>query len=93
MQVFGRTYYDLLLEYGFNVFWNRVLPEEEFIEWFSPYKDDIRHFASGGARKYLIMLAITDNFQTAQKRRWVAYPLLLKDKIRIYKNKFESKRR
>lgn len=93
MQVFGRTYYDLLLEYGFNVFWNRVLPEEEFIEWFSPYKDDIRHFASGGARKYLILLAITDNFQTAQKRRWVAYPLLLKDKIRIYKNKFESKRR
>lgn len=87
MRVFGKTYYNLLLEYGFNVFWNRVLTEQELVECISPYTDEIRHYASCGARKCLILLAITGDFRKAKKMRWIAYPLLLRDRIRIFRNK------
>ena len=92
MDLFGKTYYNLLLEYAFNVLWNHTLPEARFQELFSPYKDQIQQYASRGARKYLTLLALANGYRAVEKKRWVAIPLLLLDKLRIYKNRLEARR-
>ena len=91
MNLFGKTYYSLLLEYGFNVLWNHTLPESHFQELFSPYQEQIRHYAPSGSRKYLVLHAINHGYRSTDKRRWCAFPLVLLDKLRISLNKFEAK--
>ena len=92
LDVFGQTYYDLLVEYAFNVFWNRVLSPEEMKSIFSPYTDKIRKEASCGARKYLVLLAISGKGELAYRRKWVAAPFILKEKIRLYRNLHEARK-
>lgn len=91
MDLFGKTYYNLLLEYGFNVLWNHTLPESQFKVLFSPYEQQIRHYTHWGSRKYLALLAIKDGYQAMDKKRWCAFPLVLFDKFRIIWNQFEAR--
>lgn len=83
---FGKTYYNLLVEYGFNVLWNHKLPKEQFVAFFSPQQSKIQQYASPGSRKYLVLLAADGHYDKVEARRWLAYPLLLRDKLRIYWN-------
>ena len=91
MNLFGKTYYSLLLEYAFNVIWNHSLPEAQFQELISPYENQIREYVQFGARKHLTLLAITNGYKAMDKKRWVAIPLILFDKLRIYKNQVAAK--
>lgn len=92
MDLFGKTYYGLLLEYAFNVLWNHTLPEEQIRELLSPYKEQIHKYAPCGARKYLTLLAISRGYEAMDTKRWVAFPLILRDKLRIRINQIEAKR-
>ena len=92
MDLFGKTYYNLLLEYAFNVLWNHTLPEAHFQELFSPFTEQIRQYASHGARKRLTLLALTNGYEAMDKKRWTAIPLLFYDKLRIYLNQLEARR-
>lgn len=83
IETFGETYYNLLVEYGFNVLWNHKLSKEQFISIFAPQRSSIQQYALPGSRKYLVLLAADGRFDKVEARRWLAYPYLLKDKIRI----------
>ena len=92
LELFGKTYYNLLLEYAFNVLWNHSLPEKQIQELLSPYKSQIQHYTPFSSRKYLTLVAISRGYRGMEKRKWVAIPLVLQDKMRIVLNQYQAKK-
>ena len=83
-RVFGKTYYSLLVEYAFNVLWNHTLTEEEFKSLFSPFKKEIKEFVPIGIRKAFVLNALDKGVSWVDRHKWMAYPLLVRERIRIF---------
>ena len=90
--IFGKTYYSLLLEYAFNVIWNLTLSEEEYKDLFAPYIEQIDSYTPVSARKFLVKTAVLEDRRAFEKKKWMAYPLLINEKIRISLSQFRGKR-
>ena len=89
---FGKTYYSLLLEYAFNVIWNHTIPEEEYKAIVAPYIEQIKSFTPLSARKILVLTAVQQDRKSFEKKKWIAYPLLLQERIRISLTQMKGKR-
>lgn len=83
LDLFGKTYYNLLVKHGFKNFWNRTVSQETFETLFSPMVDGIRQYATFSPQKYLVLLAATGKWDLAQKLRWIAGGKILYDRIKL----------
>ena len=88
LNLFGKTYYLLLVKHGFKNFWNRTVSQDIFHNLFSPMADGIRRHAPASSMKCLVLLAATGKWDLAQKLRWIAGGRILYDRIRI---RFENR--
>ena len=84
LDIFGKTYYLLLVKHGFKCFWNRNISKESFQSLFSPMIEGLCKYAPLSAQKILVTLAASGKWGIADMLRWIAYPRILSDKIKLY---------
>lgn len=89
--VFGKTYYSLLVEYAFNVLWNHTLPEEEFRGLFKPFEKEIEAYVPRTIRKSFVLNTLKNGSSWVDRHKWMAYPLLILERIRIFIIHFKGK--
>lgn len=89
MKRFGRTYYGLLIKYGFKAFWKNYLSRADFEYLFSKHTDGLRRYAPRTSYTWLVLMASSGRWELAQKMRWLASGRILSEKVRIMFSTFK----
>ena len=87
---FGKTYYGLLVKYGFKAFWKRYLSRTDFESLFSNHVDGLRTYAPRTSYTWLVLMASSGRWEQAQRMRWLVYGRILSEKIRILFSSFKK---